>query len=118
MRLRIWWRRPSQRLKSPTTETRQRVRRPNREKHAGDALMFDEMRAQTPVKLAVRALDEEIIVYRPQDWAEGVRVGQVPCAAGIRSPKAVGETVGLSREKAFEEIPVAPLKFERIPVLP
>ena len=69
--------RPS-RLKSPTMETRCGLRRPNGEQHAIDAFMGDGMRAQPAVELLVRAFDEQMIVERPENRAEGIRVEQIP----------------------------------------
>ena len=79
-RLRIWQRRPSQWLKSPTTETRRRVRRPEREQHAVDALVRRDLRAEPLVELPVRSLAQQIVVDRPERRAEsiGVDVGRAP----------------------------------------
>ncbi len=59
------------------------VRRPNGEKHAVHAFMRDQVGTEPAIELAVGAFHQEIIVDRPQNWAEGIRVGEFPSAAEV-----------------------------------
>ena len=88
MRLRIWQRRPSQCVEVADHRDAARVRRPDREQHAVDALVRRELRAEPLVELAVRALEQQMIVERPERRAEGVGVLVGLDAAVRASPRA------------------------------
>src|SRR3984957_18026436 len=84
MRLRIWHRRPSHSLKSPTTETQrawgaQTANTPPPAPSctgicAARAFMDRDLCAQPLVELPVVALDEQVIVHRTQRRTKGVGV--------------------------------------------
>ena len=77
------WRRPSQLLKLPTTATRARIRRPDREGHALDAVHLAQVRAQPLVGPQVGALGQQPDVGFAQHGAEAVGVFQ---HRGMRAP--------------------------------
>ena len=88
MRLRIWQRRPSQLVEVADHRDARRVGRPDGESDAVDALVAGELRAQAPVELAMRALDQQMIVQRPEHRAEGVGVLVDLDAVGARELRA------------------------------
>ena len=59
-RTRMAWRRPSQKLKSPTTLTRRARRGEHRESDPADAVDHHRMRAELLVETHVRAFAEQI----------------------------------------------------------
>ncbi len=73
---RIGCRRPSHELKSPTTATDARVRRPDRERGAGDAVDLADVRAEPLVERLVAALHREVEVELAERREERVRVAE------------------------------------------
>ncbi len=96
------WRRPSQALKSPTTDDPAGVRRPDREVHAVGALVMDQVRAHLVEEPQVAAFADVVVVHRPEHRAEGIGVGHPPLAAGVAG--AVLERLALADvERPLEE---------------
>ena len=60
-----------------------RIRRPDGEMHAGDALLLEDVRAQLVEEAEVRALGRVVVVQRPEDGPERIRVDQRPRPCGI-----------------------------------
>ena len=111
-RLRIWQRRPSHRLKSPTTETRARVRRPEREQHAADAFVRRDLRAEPLVELPVRALEQQMIVdAAPAPGRRRRRPRRIRRRRHALDLEAVGAARCDLREQGLEEIALAPLEL-------
>ena len=81
-----------------------RLGRPDSEMHARNAAMRHHMRPELLVELPVRALDEQMIVERAEDGAEGIGVDQRPAAAGIRRAQPIEEAAGAARDQRLEEI--------------
>ena len=78
------------------------IRRPDREMHAGRALMVDQVRAELVEQPEMRALGDVIVVHRAEHRPEGIGVGDPPLAAGIA--RAVAQRLALGdRQLALEE---------------
>ena len=88
-----------------------RVWRPNRENDAIDAFVARELRAQAPIELLVRALDQKIIVERPQRRAKSVSVLVRFDAVGARDFETVGRAFRSPRNQGLEEIALAASEF-------
>ena len=73
---RIGCRRPSQRVEVADDGDRARVRRPDRERGAGDAVDLADVRAEPLVELLVAALHREVEVELAERRQERVRVAQ------------------------------------------
>ena len=71
---RIGCSRPSQKLKSPTTDTDRARRRPDGERGARDALELAHVRAEALPELLVAALADEVQVELADRRQEAVRV--------------------------------------------
>ena len=79
------------------------IGRPDGKMHAGDALMGDEMGAEPLIDALMRALGEEVVVERPEDRTEGVRVVELPAAAGIARPQLVEAAQREAGDQPLEE---------------
>ena len=79
------------------------VGRPDREVQRPRALMLEHMRAEPLIKLLVRAFDEQIIVERTEQRAEGVRIMKIPGAACISRVQHIGKSRGRPVDQAFEK---------------
>ncbi len=77
-----------------------RVRRPDGEVHARDALVLDRVRAEPVVEPDVRAFADEPVVERPQHRAVRVDVVDGPRPVAVRGAQSVR---GAPRHRAFEE---------------
>ena len=81
-----------------------RVGGPDGESDAFDALVAGELRAEALVELAVRALDQQVLVQRPQHRAEGVGVVAGLDAVGARELQPVGGALALIGRQRLEEV--------------
>ena len=85
-----------------------RIRRPDREQDAVDALVVDELGAEPAVELAMRALADEIVVHRTERRPERVRVDvAVGSLCGFDFDSIGGPLLG-RRDQRFEEVVLAP----------
>ncbi|MNZ07867.1 hypothetical protein D3C78_246570 [compost metagenome] len=66
------------------------VRRPDREAHAGNAVLLHQLGAQAAAQVAVIAFGEEVEVRFAEQGPEGVRVLGFLLAAGPLDAQAVG----------------------------
>ena len=73
-RTRMAWRRPSQKLKSPTTLTRLAVGREHREGDAGHAVEHHRMRAELLVEMQMRAFAQQVEIEIGQDRRKAIGV--------------------------------------------
>ena len=83
IRLRIGWRRPSQALKSPTTETRRACGAQTAKCTPGDAVQRHRMGAEPFVKCLMRALEQQMVVQRAKHRPEAEGVVEFPMPAGV-----------------------------------
>ena len=82
-RLRIGWRRPSQSLNGPTTETRRALGAQTAKCVPGDALELHRMGAELVEQPQMGAFADVVVVHRPEHRAEAVGIEDVPLAAVI-----------------------------------
>ena len=66
--------------------------------------MAGELRAEALVELAVRALDQQVLVQRAQHRAEGVGVVADLDAVGARELQPVGGALALIGRERLEEV--------------
>ena len=85
-RTRIGWRRPSQRLKSPTTLTRSALGGPNGEKHAGDAIDLMLVCAEKAMGMAVSSFPEQMQVQIAELRRERVGIMRDVLAMAVVTP--------------------------------
>ena len=76
---------------------------PDGEMYAADVFMDGDMGAEPVVELAVGAFEQEVIIHRAKDRAEGIGVAQGPAGVGVGSPQAVAEWQLTALGEAFEE---------------
>ena len=77
-----------------------RVGGPDGESDAVDAFVATELRAQAHIKLAVRALDQQVLVQGPEHRAEGVGVVDDLDAVGARQLQSVGGALAVCWARA------------------
>ena len=90
-----------------------RIGRPEREQHALDALMRRQLGAEPLVELAVCALQQQIIVDRPERGAEGIGVIDDLDAADAGDFQPVGGAGARPGDQALEEIALAAGQFDK-----
>ena len=102
MRLRIGPRRPSQPLKSPTTETRRACGAQTAKLTPATPSWSMGWAPSRVVELAVGAFDQQVVVHRPQHRPEAERIVETPRAAGVGGVQAIGDRGGRALGQAFE----------------
>ncbi len=86
--------RPSQLLNSPTTLTRLRVRRPDRERRSGHAVLCPQVRAEHRPQLAMRPLTDEVQVELAQAGQEAIRIFAFPSRAVAEAKNGADRPAG------------------------
>ena len=114
IRRRIGIRRPSQSLKSPTTLTRLRVRRPHRERDSLDALMHHRVRSELPIAGEVVALDQQMNVDLAEHRRERIDVVELATCPPPLAPQPIAERLLAVRHRGDEE-PIAMQALDRAP---
>ena len=84
------------------------VRRPEREKDARDALVHGELRAEPPVELPMRALDQQMIVERAERRTEGVGVKRGERSRRRRRSRPCRRALLERGDQRLEEVALAP----------
>ena len=73
--------------------------------------MRDELRAEPFIEPLMRALDQQMIVERPENGREAVRIGEAPDGLRVRRRETVGRAGGKRRQPLEEAVGVDALEW-------